>query len=82
MRLGLVEKIRAHLTLLLAVKAYRDSFHVPDGSRKIFDDENKVEALEILTKEFTDLANSIFKELKPYNSVYDSSEILNKIVFY
>ncbi|AZP14142.1 nucleotidyltransferase family protein [Undibacterium parvum] len=81
MRLGLVEKIRAHLALLWEIKAYRDNLHVPDGSRKIFDDENKVAALEILTNEFTDLAKSIFQELKPFNSFYDSSAILNKAVF-
>lgn len=80
MRLGLVEKIRAHLNLLLSVEVYRNSLDVPDGSRKIFDNKNKVNALEILAYEFSELANSIFKELRPLQSNYDSSVLINKVI--
>jgi len=80
MRLGLVEKIRAHLDLLLCVESYRNSLNVPDGSRKIFDDNRKVDALEILTNEFGDLAVSIFKELRPLQGNYDSSVLINKVI--
>jgi hypothetical protein len=81
MRLGLVEKTRSHLSLLLAVKEYRELLYVPDGSRKIFDAAEKTEALEILAKEVEDLAVSIFKELKPLQTQYDPSVIINKYVF-
>lgn len=81
LRLGLVEKTRSHLSLLLGAKEYRESLDVPDGSRKIFDKEEKTAALKILANEFDDLANSIFKELKPLHSTYDSSVIVNKYVF-
>lgn len=81
MRLGLVEKTRSHLALLSASKEYRDTLDVPDGTRKIFDAENKVEALGILAKEFEDLSFSIFKELKPFHTTYDSSTLTNKSVF-
>ncbi|MFT4803975.1 MAG: hypothetical protein ACI9YE_001172 [Psychroserpens sp.] len=80
MRLGLIEKTRSHLSSLLQSKAYRDLFFVPDESRKIFDNDNKVEALEILTNECTDLAKAIFTELRPYLSQYDSNVIVNKAV--
>jgi len=80
MRLGLVEKTRSYLSLLLEVKEYRESLDVPDGSRKIFSKEEKTAALEILANEFEDLANAIFKELKPFQSVYDPSVIINKQV--
>lgn len=81
MRLGLVEKTRSHLSLLLAIKEYRDSLYVPDGTRKIFDVDEKLEALVILAKEVEDLAISIFKELKPLQLRYDPSVIVNKHVF-
>lgn len=80
MRLGLVEKTRKHLNTLLNNKSLRDIINVPDGSRKIFDIEEKVKSLEILEKEFEDLALTIFKDLKPFMGNYDSSVILSKRV--
>lgn len=81
MRLALIEKTRSHLSILNSVKPYRDTLDVPDGSRKIFNSNEKSEALEILTKEITDLATSVYVELQPLGSTYDSSVILNKSVF-
>lgn len=81
MKLALVEKVRAHLALLNSVKAYRDSLDVPDGSRRIFNEENKTEALEILTNEISDLAKAIYEELRPFSTTYDANVILNKSVF-
>lgn len=80
MRLGLVEKLRVHLDTLIANDSYRDSLFVPDDSRKIFDDNAKLEALEILHKECTDLAQSIFQDLQPARMFYDGSILLNKLV--
>ncbi len=80
MPLGLVEKTRSYLMFLLNDSAYRSSLYVPDNSRKIFNDSSKVRALEILSKECSDLAEAIFKELKPFISNYDSSVILNREV--
>lgn len=81
-RLGLVEKTRAHLNNLVLNKTLRDSIYVPDGSRKIFDDENyaeKVDALRILSSDMQDLAESIFKDIKPNNLLgYNNAEILSK----
>ncbi|MDP5587014.1 hypothetical protein P3785_29165 [Pseudomonas aeruginosa] len=81
MKLSLIEKTRAHLAFLLAAKDYRSSLSVPDQGRKIFDNDGKVEALSILSKEMDDLAVSIFKELQPLRSAYDSSAILTKSIF-
>lgn len=80
MRLSLVEKTRSHLDLLNSYKAYRDTLDVPDGSRKIFDMDEKSIALEVLKSEIADLSTAIYKELRPYSTVYDSSVILNKLV--
>lgn len=79
-RLSLVEKTRAHLQLLNTSKIYREILYVPDGTRKIFDSEEKTDALDILTKEFSDLAQAIFEELSPLSKNYDKSKILTKIV--
>lgn len=80
MRLALIEKVRSHLSLLNSVKPYRETLDVPDGSRKIFNSDEKSDALEILTKEITDLAASVYQELQPLGSTYDSSVILNKSI--
>ncbi len=80
MRLGLVEKTRAHLQNLLISGFLRSTLDVPDGSRKIFDTQDKTRALEVLTNEFTALAESIFKDLSPYMHAYNSSVVLNKKV--
>lgn len=81
MRLSLVEKTRAHLDILNSLKAYRDTLYVPDGTRKIFDNDDKTAALKILTDEMTYLSTAIYKDLKPYNEGYDSHVILNKSVY-
>ena len=79
MRLGLVEKTKSHLIYLRINEYYRNSLDVPDGTRKIFDNNEKISALEI-SQEINDLAESIFKEIKPYASRYEPSIILEKIV--
>lgn len=79
-RLGLVEKIRAHLQNLLTNSFLRISLDVPDGSRKIFDSTEKTRALEVLTGEFTALAESLVKDIRPFIDYYDSNAILNKRV--
>ena len=81
MKLALVEKSRAYLEVLNSVKAYRDTLDVPDGSRKIFNEESKTEALDILTNEISDLAKAIYEELKPFSHSYDANVILNKSIF-
>ena len=80
MRLGLVEKIRAHLQNLLTNSVLRISLDVPDGSRKIFDTTEKKRALEVLTGEFTALAESLAKDINPYINSYDADVILRKHV--
>lgn len=81
LKLGLVEKTRSHLKSLLGNKNYRELLDVPDGTRKIFDDNNKTEALEILTEDFNDLAISIFNELQPLSRNYNPSAILSKAIY-
>ncbi len=80
MRLGLVEKIKNHLKLLQNNEWHRNLLDVPDGTRKIFDSEEKISALSVLFREFEELATTIFRELKPLHISYDPSVILNRTV--
>jgi len=84
MRIALVEKLRSHLNKLVQDKTFRDSLYVPDNSRKIFNAEDyneKVEALNILASDISDLAMAIFNDIKPlYVNQFDSNIILNKQV--
>jgi len=80
MRLGLVEKTREYLNYLWVNSYSRSLLEVPDKSRKIFDDEDKIKALEVLENEFTALSKAIAKDLNPYMNEYNPSIILNKQV--
>ncbi|WP_085319339.1 hypothetical protein [Vibrio harveyi] len=81
MSLSLVEKTREYLQLLTLSNLYRETLMVPDDTRKIFDNDEKVEALEILHKEVSDLAFSIFRELQPTATTYDADIIKAKAVW-
>jgi len=80
MRLGLVEKTREYLNYLLISPYTRSLLKVLDESREIFDNDEKVRALEVLESEFTALAEAIFKDLNPYLPQYNPDSILNKEV--
>ncbi len=83
MTLALVEKLREHLYTLYSFKNIRDSLIVPDGSRKVFDYDDKVDALGVLYNEVYDLAVSIYKTLHPFSySQYDAKAIINKVVYF
>ena len=44
----------------------RNSLDVPDGSRKIFDNKNKVKAFKVLESEFTALGITLARDINPY----------------
>lgn len=81
MRLGLVERARAQLNLLNSSALLRQTLKVPDDTRLIFDSDEKVEALKILTHEVTDLAISIHEDLAPTTLDYNPALLTEKMVF-
>ncbi|QMW13688.1 hypothetical protein H3302_11450 [Pseudoalteromonas sp. MT33b] len=82
MSLALVERLRSHLSLLVASEVLRDQIMVPDGSRKVFNEEGKLEALQILYSEVDDLAKTIFNSLRPFATThYDSNALTQKHVY-
>lgn len=82
MSLALVESLRAHLSQLVSSEILRDLIWVPDGSRKVFNEESKLEALQIISNEVDDLAKAIYESVVPSShQVYDSATLNGKCVF-
>jgi len=77
-QLGLVDVLRERLQFLMENKAYRDSMSTPDLTRKVFDNENKIEALTLLYLECNDLADSLVREISPYLGRYNKEVLFNK----
>lgn len=81
--LVLLENLRSYLLILAYLDEPRNSLVVPDETRKIFDSNEKVEAVKILYAEVNDLAESIQRVIAPYQSKYDGSLLKNKqVVFF
>lgn len=80
-QLGLVEILRARLEYLLGDEAYRENMDTPDKTRKVFDNDNKLEALVWLFIDCKDLAASLVKDINPYSSTYDKNVLLEKAIF-
>lgn len=78
LQLALVESCRKHLSALKKSKTLRDALTVPDGTRKIFNEDLKANALDILHDEVTSLAVAIHKEINPYSTQYNPSAIANR----
>lgn len=62
-------------------KALRDSLKSPDEVQPIFNSVEKDDALEILSKEVSDLAASVYRDLYPYDSVKDINKLVYKTIF-
>jgi len=81
--LALLENLRSYLLIISFLESERNSLLVPDGSRKIFNDEKKVEALLILHREVSDLAEAVQKAITPQTTEYDGNVLKNRqIVFF
>lgn len=65
MPLALIERVRSHLLNLYVNVEQRKRLEVPDGTRIVFDQDAKVDALLVLYNEINDLASAIYKALKP-----------------
>jgi hypothetical protein len=61
----LVARTKKHLSRITGDETYRDSLWVPDGSRKIFNEQSKVTGLLLLFHELLTLEKKIYKDLDP-----------------
>lgn len=80
-QLGLVDVLLSRLRFLLENKAYRDNMNTPDMTRKVFDNDDKVESLAWLYVECNDLASSLVRDISPYQTVYNKEVLLSKSIF-
>ena len=81
--LVLLENLRSYLFKLCYFDEPRNSLIVPDETRRIFDSNEKVEAVRVLYAEVNDLAESIQRVIAPYQTIYDGNVLRNKqVVFF
>lgn len=80
--LALLENLRSYLLILSYLDEPRNSLLAPDESRKIFNSDEKIEALRILYAEINDLAIAIQKAISPYQEKYDGETLKRKQVIF
>lgn len=81
--LALLENLRLYLLIISYIDDRRDSLIVPDESRKIFNSEEKVQALRILYDEVNGLAEAVQKAINPLKEKYDGDVLRNRqVVFF
>lgn len=80
--LALLDNLRTQLMILNYLVNERDKLFVPDKTRQVFDNQNKIEALNILYAEVTDLALSVQKSMKPDLIEYNGAILQNQIVLF
>ncbi|MBU2895246.1 hypothetical protein [Vibrio hepatarius] len=78
--LALVAAIETQLGNLRYIEVLRD-ISVPDGSRKVFNSDKKLEALAIFHDEISALSRAIYKDLVPgVLHTYDSKVLNEKVI--
>ncbi|MEY1091057.1 hypothetical protein AB7160_19770 [Morganella morganii] len=81
--LTLLDNLRSYLLIISYLDDERNALIVPDESRKIFNAEEKVEALRILYNEVNDLAEAVQKAINPLKDKYDGDVLRNRqVVFF
>ena len=76
--LVLLENLRSYLLIVAYLDEPRGSMMVPDESRKVFNTDDKLEAVKIIYGEINDLAIAIQKVISPLNENYDGTILKNK----
>lgn len=81
--LMLLDNLRTYLLIISYIDDERNALIVPDESRKIFNAEEKVEAVRILYNEVNDLAEAVQKAINPSKEKYDGAVLRNRqVVFF
>ena len=57
----LLKNLENYLSIVASSELYRNTMEVPDGSRYIFNTQDKTRALDILCKEISNLTDSVFQ---------------------
>lgn len=77
----LLHRLDLWLKKLKDDKTLRDSLKSPDEVQSIFNNVEKDDALEILSKEVSDLAASVYRDLYPYDREKDISKLAYKFIY-
>ena len=80
--LTLLDNLRTYLLIISYLDDRREILQVPDGSRKIFNSAEKVEALRIIYDEVNQLAETVLKAINPQQKEYDGNILKNKPVLF
>jgi hypothetical protein len=76
----LLDRVQKHLELTVSNASYRNMLAVPDGSRKIFDQAEKLNGLVRLKQELESLIKDLARELNPLADYLPRETVLNKSV--
>ena len=76
----LLDRVQKHLDFIASNADYRNTLHVPDGSRKIFDQTEKLAGLLRLKQELDSLIKDIARELSPLADYLPRDVVLNKAI--
>ncbi|CAE6957265.1 hypothetical protein ACOMICROBIO_NCLOACGD_04767 [Vibrio sp. B1ASS3] len=79
--LALVNALRIQFGLLKLIEATRD-IKVPDGSRKVLDSEEKIEALGVIYDEILALSEALNKDIDPWSSSYKPERLTEKVIWF
>ncbi|MEQ5127754.1 hypothetical protein ABN225_13240 [Providencia alcalifaciens] len=80
--LTLLENLRVYLLIISYSDTTRDALIVPDESRKIFNSDEKIEAVKILYNEVNELAESVQKAINPLQEKYNGDLLRKKQVIF
>ena len=78
--LALLQELNGYLCELSLDANARSSIEVPDKTRKVFDSEEKEEALELLREEVSALCYAVHKEIAPFATEYSPQNLKDKII--
>ena len=77
---ALLQELSSYLWELSQNERLRQSIEVPDGTRKVFDSEEKEAALTVLRDEVTALCAAVHSEIAPSASQYSEQVLKSKVI--
>ncbi|ODX40560.1 hypothetical protein [Vibrio parahaemolyticus] len=79
--LALVNALRIQFENLKLFEAARD-IKVPDGSRKVFDSEEKIVALGVVCDEILALSEALNRDIAPESANYKPDHLTEKVIYF
>lgn len=80
--LVLLDNLKTYLLVIAYLDDRRSSLLVPDETRKIFNTDEKIEAVKVLHNEVEQLAIAVQKDISPSQKEYDGALLKNKPIIF